>query len=149
MAAGLHTDICKKIIAPRIPEGEAIVDEDDLSMEQINEEFKKRMKEYKNFVRFIIEDLKLKDNSKVLEIGPGPAWISIILVREKPTISLTGLEISEDMIRLAKQNIIMALGIKAIFILLGAMGLATMWAAVFGDVGVTILTVLNSLRLLR
>jgi Cd2+/Zn2+-exporting ATPase len=43
----------------------------------------------------------------------------------------------------------MALGIKAIFILLGALGLASMWAAVFGDVGVTILTVLNSLRLLR
>ncbi|MHA1191556.1 MAG: class I SAM-dependent methyltransferase [Promethearchaeota archaeon] len=96
----------KKLIPPRIPEGEAIEDEEDLPIEQINEEFKRRMKEYKNFVKFIMEDLKLKDHSKVLEIGPGPAWISIILVKENPTISLTGLEISEDMIRIANQNVI-------------------------------------------
>ncbi len=64
------------------------------------------MKEYKNFVEFILKDLKLKDYSKVLEIGPGPAWISIVLVKENPTISLTGLEISKDMIRIANQNVI-------------------------------------------
>ena len=96
----------KKKILPRVPEGEAIEDHEDLPIEQINQEFKRRMKEYKNFVKYILEDLKLKDYSKVLEIGPGPAWISIILVKENPTISLTGLEISKDMIQIANQNVI-------------------------------------------
>ena len=96
----------KKKLPQRVPEGESIEDHEDLPIEQINQEFKRRMKEYKNFVEFILKDLKLKDYSKVLEIGPGPAWISIILVKENPTISLTGLEISKDMIRIANQNVI-------------------------------------------
>lgn len=96
----------KKMIPQRVPEGESIDDHEDLPIEQINQEFKRRMKEYKNFVEFILKDLKLKDYSKVLEIGPGPAWISIVLVKENPTISLTGLEISKDMIRIANQNVI-------------------------------------------
>jgi len=96
----------KKLISPRVPEGEAMEEQEDLTSEEINIQFKRRMKEYRNFVKFILEDLKLKDYSKVLEIGPGPAWISIILVQENPTIALTGLEISEDMIRIANQNVI-------------------------------------------
>lgn len=47
------------------------------------------------------------------------------------------------------QNILFALGIKAVFLLLGAFGIATMWEAVFSDVGVTVLAVLNSMRALR
>lgn len=47
------------------------------------------------------------------------------------------------------QNIIFALGVKAIFLLLGAFGIATMWEAVFSDVGVTVLAVLNSIRALK
>jgi ubiquinone/menaquinone biosynthesis C-methylase UbiE len=95
----------KKKIPPRIPEGESIEDHEEMTMEELNQEFKKRMKEYKRYAKFIIDDLKLKDHSKILEIGPGPAWISIILVKFKPTIHLTGLEISKDMIRVAKQNV--------------------------------------------
>jgi len=49
----------------------------------------------------------------------------------------------------ARQNIIIALGIKSLFLLLGSLGLITIWGAVFADVGVTILAVMNSLRLLR
>ncbi|MFW9988440.1 MAG: class I SAM-dependent methyltransferase [Candidatus Odinarchaeota archaeon] len=95
----------RKKIQPRIPEGESIDDEPEMTIEVLNEEFKKRMREYRNFVDFILNDLKLKNYSKVLEIGPGPAWISIILVKKNPTIHLTGLEVSRDMIRIAKQNI--------------------------------------------
>ena len=51
--------------------------------------------------------------------------------------------------RLIGQNIALAIGIKAFFLILGAFGIATMWEAVIADVGVTMLTVLNSLRVLR
>ncbi|UCG00726.1 MAG: cadmium-translocating P-type ATPase [Candidatus Heimdallarchaeota archaeon] len=73
----------------------------------------------------------------------------LVIMEDNPSKLSDAIDIAKKTNRLAKQNIVLALGIKAIFILLGAMGLATMWAAVFGDVGVTILTVLNSLRLLR
>ena len=73
----------------------------------------------------------------------------LVIMEDNPSKLSDAIDIAKKTNRLAKQNIIMALGIKAIFILLGAMGFATMWAAVFGDVGVTILTILNSLRLLR
>jgi Cd2+/Zn2+-exporting ATPase len=68
---------------------------------------------------------------------------------DKPSKLSEAIDISKQTYKIAKQNIVMALGIKALFIFLGAMGVASMWAAVFGDVGVTILTVLNSLRLLK
>ncbi|MNJ00119.1 Cadmium, zinc and cobalt-transporting ATPase [compost metagenome] len=51
--------------------------------------------------------------------------------------------------RIVMQNILFALGVKAIFLTLGAFGIATMWEAVFSDVGVTLLAVLNSMRVLR
>ncbi len=95
----------KNKIPPRVPEGESIVEEPEFTMEELNQAFKKRMKEYQHFVDFIIDDLKIKENSKILEIGPGPAWISILLVKKKPSIKLIGLEISEDMISIARQNI--------------------------------------------
>ena len=47
------------------------------------------------------------------------------------------------------QNIIFALGVKGMVLLLGAFGIATMWEAVFSDVGVTLLAVLNAMRVLR
>ena len=73
----------------------------------------------------------------------------LVIMEDNPLKLSDAIDISRRTSRLAKQNIVAALGIKTLFILLGAMGLATMWAAVFGDVGVTILTVLNSLRLLK
>jgi Cd2+/Zn2+-exporting ATPase len=73
----------------------------------------------------------------------------LVIMEDNPSKLSDAIDIAKKTNSLAKQNIAMALGIKAIFILLGALGLASMWAAVFGDVGVTILTVLNSLRLLR
>ena len=49
---------------------------------------------------------------------------------------------------IVKQNIVMALGVKAACLILGAVGLATMWMAIFADVGVMVLAVLNALRAL-
>lgn len=51
--------------------------------------------------------------------------------------------------KILTQNIVLALGIKAVFIVFGVLGLATMWEAVFADVGVTLLAVINTLRILR
>jgi Cd2+/Zn2+-exporting ATPase len=50
---------------------------------------------------------------------------------------------------IATQNIVFAIGIKGLFLILGALGIAGMWEAVFGDVGVLILAVLNSMRAMR
>ncbi|HQA05221.1 MAG TPA: hypothetical protein PLD98_02845, partial [Clostridiales bacterium] len=51
--------------------------------------------------------------------------------------------------RVVIQNIVVSLAVKAIILILAAMNLASMWAAVFGDVGVAMLAVLNSVRILR
>ena len=59
------------------------------------------------------------------------------------------LQISAKTLENAQQNIIFALTVKTLFLLLGSLGLITIWGAVFADVGVTILAVMNSLRLLR
>ncbi len=88
----------------RIPEGEAILDMPELTMEELNESFRKRMWEYKQFVKFLIKGVGIKDYSKILEIGPGPGWITILLAKANPTLKITGLEISEDMIRVANEN---------------------------------------------
>lgn len=58
----------------------------------------------------------------------------------------TGIKIAKNTMQIVKQNIIFAIGIKILFLLLGACGFMTMWGAVFADVGVTLLAVLNSLR---
>lgn len=59
------------------------------------------------------------------------------------------LTISRKTLNNARQNIIIALGVKTLFLVLGALGLITVWGAVFADVGVTVIAVLNALRLLR
>ncbi len=73
----------------------------------------------------------------------------LIIMDDNPDRINDAINIAEKTNFIAKENIILALGVKSIFILLGVLGLASMWVAVFGDVGVTLLTVLNSLRLLR
>lgn len=59
------------------------------------------------------------------------------------------IKLSKKTLRIAKQNIVFALSIKIIIMILALFGIATMWIAVFGDVGVSVLAVLNSLRMLR
>jgi len=57
--------------------------------------------------------------------------------------------ISKKTMAIVKQNIVFALGVKGIVLILGALGLASMWAAVFADVGVSVIAILNSMRTLR
>lgn len=58
-------------------------------------------------------------------------------------------KISRKTMKIVKQNIVFALGIKGLVLVLGAVGMASMWAAVFADVGVAVIAILNSMRTLR
>ena len=73
----------------------------------------------------------------------------IIVMEDKPSKIVEGIKISRRTLRIVYENLYGALGIKATILLLSALGISNMWIAVFGDVGVTILAVLNSLRLLK
>ena len=57
--------------------------------------------------------------------------------------------IARKTVRIAKQNIVFALGVKLLVMVLGAVGYANMWLAVFADVGVAVLAILNAMRALR
>jgi len=73
----------------------------------------------------------------------------VVIMTDEPSKLATGMRISQKTLRIAQQNIWLALSIKAIVLLLSAFGIATMWEAVFADVGVTIIAVLNSFRALN
>lgn len=70
----------------------------------------------------------------------------VVLMDDKPSKIADAIKISRKTMRIVWQNIIFALGVKVIILALGALGIANMWIAVFGDVGVLILAILNSLR---
>ncbi len=73
----------------------------------------------------------------------------IIIMEDKPSKIVDGIKISRRTLRVVYENLYGALGIKGAILILSALGISNMWIAVFGDVGVTILAVLNSLRLLK
>lgn len=73
----------------------------------------------------------------------------IVIMTDEPRKLITGVNIARRTKRIVKENIIFALGVKAIVLILGALGVATMWEAVFADVGVSLIAVLNSLRALK
>lgn len=73
----------------------------------------------------------------------------MVLMEDSPIKILQGIEISRKTLKHLWQNIIFIFAVKLIVLILGAFGLATMWMAVFADVGVTVLAILNSLRIYR
>ena len=73
----------------------------------------------------------------------------VVLMDDKPSRIATAIRIARRTLRIAKQNIVFAIGIKVLVLVLAALGIATMWMAVFADVGVTVLAVLNAMRALR
>ncbi|MNI59380.1 Cadmium, zinc and cobalt-transporting ATPase [compost metagenome] len=73
----------------------------------------------------------------------------IVIMTDEPSKIGTAIGIARRTRAIVWQNIVLALGVKGAFLLLGAFGIATMWEAVFSDVGVTVLAVLNSMRALR
>ena len=68
---------------------------------------------------------------------------------DKPSKIATAMRISRKTLRIVHQNIVFALGIKFGVLLLGAFGMANMWMAVFADVGVAFIAILNAMRCLR
>lgn len=73
----------------------------------------------------------------------------VVIMDDKPSKISTAVKIARKTMRIVKQNIVFALGVKGLFLILGAFGIVTMWGAVFADTGVAILAILNSLRTLN
>jgi Cd2+/Zn2+-exporting ATPase len=73
----------------------------------------------------------------------------VVLMDDQPSKIATAIRIARRTLRIARQNVTFAIGIKVAVLMLAAIGLATMWLAVFADVGVTVLAVLNAMRALR
>lgn len=73
----------------------------------------------------------------------------IVLMDDQPSKIASAMRISKKTLRIVKQNIVFSLGVKGLILLLGAVGLASMQAAIFADVGVMILAVLNASRALK
>ena len=73
----------------------------------------------------------------------------IVLMDDKPSKIADAIRIARKTLRIVTQNIVFALAIKGIVLLLGALGLANMWEAVFADVGVSVIAILNAMRALK
>lgn len=73
----------------------------------------------------------------------------VVIMTDAPSKVAEAIAIARRTLRIVWQNIILAMAVKALFITLGAIGLATLWEAVFADVGVVLLAILNAGRILR
>ena len=73
----------------------------------------------------------------------------VVLMTDEPSKIAAVMKIARKTIRIANQNIVFALGVKFLVLILGALGYANMWAAVFADVGVSIIAILNAIRAMR
>lgn len=73
----------------------------------------------------------------------------VVIMDDQPSKIPTAIKIAQKTMAIVKQNIAFAIGVKIVFLILGAAGFITMWGAVFADVGVTLIAVINSLRALR
>lgn len=73
----------------------------------------------------------------------------IVIMDDKPSKITTAIKIAKKTLGIAYQNIVFAIGVKVIVLILSGLGFATMWAAVFADVGVTVIAILNSFRALK
>ena len=73
----------------------------------------------------------------------------IVLMDDRPSKISTAMKISKKTLQIVVQNIVFALGVKALVLLLGAFGMANMWEAVFADVGVSVIAILNASRYLK
>lgn len=73
----------------------------------------------------------------------------IVIMNDQPSKIATAMRISRKTLKIVKQNIVFAIGIKIIVLILAAIGKASMWAAVFADVGVAFLAILNAMRAMK
>ena len=73
----------------------------------------------------------------------------VVLMTDEPSKIVNAIKLSKKTMRIVKENIIFAILVKVIVLILSALGISTMWEAVFADVGVSILAIINALRVLR
>ncbi len=73
----------------------------------------------------------------------------VVIQTDQPSKIATAIQIARSTRAIVIQNIVFALGVKFLVMLLGALGIASMWEAVFADVGVSLIAILNSIRILR
>ena len=73
----------------------------------------------------------------------------VVLMTDEPSKISAVVQIARKTIRIANENIVFALGVKILVLILGATGYANMWAAVFADVGVSVIAILNAIRAMR
>ncbi len=71
----------------------------------------------------------------------------VVLMDDDPSKIAVGIKIARRTIRISRQNTVFALGVKGAIMLFGILGIANMWLAVFADVGVSVLAILNAMRL--
>ena len=68
---------------------------------------------------------------------------------DEPSKIVNSIQIAKKTLRIVKENIVFAISIKIAVLILSAFGISTMWEAVFADVGVSVLAIINSLRVLK
>lgn len=73
----------------------------------------------------------------------------VVIMNDEPSKIAEAIKISRKTLRIVKQNIVFAIGIKVLVLILGALGITNMWEAVFADVGVSVIAILNALRALK
>ena len=73
----------------------------------------------------------------------------VVIMTDEPSKIVCAIEISKKTLAIVKQNIVFAIGVKVLVLLLAAVGMASMWAAVFADVGVAVIAILNAMRVMR
>ena len=73
----------------------------------------------------------------------------IVIMTDEPSKLASAIKISKKTMQIVKENIIFAITVKILVLILSAIGIATMWAAVFADVGVSVIAIINALRILR
>lgn len=73
----------------------------------------------------------------------------VVIMTDEPSKIVKAMQISKKTLAIVKQNIVFAIGVKVLVLLLAAVGIATMWAAVFADVGVAVIAILNAMRAMK
>ena len=73
----------------------------------------------------------------------------IVIMTDEPSKISTAIKISKKTMKIVRENIVFAISVKILVLILSAIGVATMWEAVFADVGVAIIAILNSLRMIK
>ena len=73
----------------------------------------------------------------------------VVLMDDKPSKIAQAMRVARKTMRIVWENIVFALGVKLLILVLAAFGIANMWLAVFGDVGVAMIAILNAMRCMR